>query len=84
MAASDRITDWKPGDRVRVIREYTDLTRPTTPVKAGTVGTLMQFYRTQDGVEIWDMSVPLPPTRSMNLYAVSSDNAERVGDDDRP
>lgn len=48
-----RITDFKPQDRVRLLRKVEDISGQYG--HAGETGTLGRLYRIQDQIEIWEV-----------------------------
>lgn len=50
-----RVSTFKKGDRVRLIRDCRDFNHGETVFRVGELGTLDRLYRVQDGWEIWSL-----------------------------
>lgn len=48
-----RVTDWEPGDTMRVTAPIRCASKPSWPLAPGTLVTLGRYQRFQDGVECW-------------------------------
>lgn len=72
-----RITDFKKGDRVKLIVPVHDHSWGSTVLPIGTTGTLERLYRIQEGIECWSMWLD-KAVGLKHLLGVGHDAVERI------